>query len=115
MALSLDELNRASPEQAAAMLDGLYEHTPWIAAEALNERPFKSLAHLKHVMAQVLARATVDQQLALIRADPELAGKAMVAKTLTAESTHEQGKAGLTECTPDEFARIQKLNADYNA
>ena len=41
MALSLDELNRASPEQAAAMLDGLYEHTPWIAAEALNERPFK--------------------------------------------------------------------------
>ena len=115
MALSLDELNRASPEQAAAMLDGLYEHTPWIAAEALNERPFKSLAHLKHVMAQVLARATVDQQLALIRAHPELAGKAMVAKTLTAESTHEQGKAGLTECTPDEFARIQKLNADYNA
>ena len=115
MALSLNELNRASPEQAAAMLDGLYEHTPWIAAEALNERPFKSLAHLKHVMAQVLARATVDQQLALIRAHPELAGKAMVAKTLTAESTHEQGKAGLTECTPDEFARIQKLNADYNA
>ena len=56
MALSLDELNRASPEQAAAMLDGLYEHTPWIAAEALNERPFKSLAHLKHVMAQILAR-----------------------------------------------------------
>ena len=45
-----------------------------------------------------------DAQLALIRAHPELAGKAMVAKTLTAESTHEQGKAGLTDCTPEEFA-----------
>ena len=39
----------------------------------------------------------------------------MVAKTLTAESTNEQGKAGLTDCTPEEFARIQQLNADYNA
>jgi len=54
-------------------------------------------------------------QLALIRAHPELAGKAMVAQALTSESTQEQGKAGLTQCTPDEFERIQKLNGDYNA
>ena len=46
---------------------------------------------------------------------PELAGKAMVAKTLTSESTSEQSTAGLTNCTPEEFARIQQLNADYNA
>jgi N-carbamoyl-L-amino-acid hydrolase len=39
----------------------------------------------------------------------------MVSQTLTAESTNEQGKAGLTDCTPEEFARIQQLNADYNA
>ena len=51
----------------------------------------------------------------LIRAHPELAGKAMVSKTLTAESTNEQGKAGLTDCTPEEFATLQQLNADYNA
>jgi N-carbamoyl-L-amino-acid hydrolase len=57
----------------------------------------------------------VEKQLALIRAHPELAGKAMVSKTLTSESTNEQGKAGLTDCTPEEFARIQQLNADYNA
>ena len=56
-----------------------------------------------------------EAQLALIRAHPELAGKAMVSKTLTAESTHEQGRAGLADCTPEEFARIQQLNADYNA
>jgi beta-ureidopropionase / N-carbamoyl-L-amino-acid hydrolase len=56
-----------------------------------------------------------EAQLKLIRAHPELAGKAMVSNTLTAESTHEQGKAGLTDCTPQEFAQIQQLNADYNA
>ena len=59
--------------------------------------------------------ASLDEQLGLIRAHPELAGKAMVSKTLTAESTNEQGKAGLTDCTPEEFARLQQLNADYNA
>jgi len=53
--------------------------------------------------------------LALIRAHPELAGKAMVDKSLTAESSNEQNKAGLTHCTPQEFEKIQQLNRDYNA
>ncbi|MGH8847430.1 MAG: 2-oxo-4-hydroxy-4-carboxy-5-ureidoimidazoline decarboxylase [Polaromonas sp.] len=115
MALTLQQLNAASREEAAQLLDGLYEHSPWIAEKALDFRPFASLAHLKHVMAKVLDEAGTDAQIALIRAHPELAGKAMVSKTLTAESSHEQSKAGLTDCTPQEFANIQQLNADYNA
>ena len=115
MAYTLEFLNAASPGEAAQMLDGLYEHSPWIAAKALEQRPFKSLAHLKHILAQVLQDGGKDAQLALIRAHPELAGKAMVSKSLTAESSNEQTKAGLTECSPEEFARIQQLNADYNA
>jgi len=112
---TLDEFNRASPAEAELMLDGLYEHTPWIAARAVQARPFRSLAQLKHAMADVLDKAGVDAQLALIRAHPELAGKAMQAGTLTPESTGEQTRAGLTACTPEELARIQQLNRDYNA
>ena len=115
MALTLEQLNSASAEQAAQMLDGLYEHTPWIAQQALTQRPFKSLAQLKYAMTRVLADAGEQAQVKLIRAHPELAGKAMVSKTLTAESTQEQTKAGLTDCTPEEFAKIQQLNANYNA
>ena len=115
MPLTLDQLNQASEADATRMLSGLYEHSDWIAERALAHRPFKSLAHLKYAMTQVLEQAGRDAQLALIRAHPELAGKAMVSKSLTAESTHEQTQAGLTDCTPDEFARIQQLNADYNA
>jgi len=115
MALTLEQINRASLIEAAQLLEGLYEHSPWISEQALSERPFKSLAHIKHAMAQVLEGAGHAAQLALIRAHPELAGKAMVSKTLTAESTNEQTKAGLTDCTPEEFAKIQQLNADYNA
>ncbi|OUM00609.1 2-oxo-4-hydroxy-4-carboxy-5-ureidoimidazoline decarboxylase [Variovorax sp. JS1663] len=115
MALTIEQLNAASADEVAALLDGTYEHSPWIAQRAAAARPFRSLAHLKHALVQAVAQASAEEQLGLIRAHPELAGKAMVSKTLTAESTHEQGKAGLTECTPDEFAKIQQLNADYNA
>ncbi|WP_119153536.1 2-oxo-4-hydroxy-4-carboxy-5-ureidoimidazoline decarboxylase [Caldimonas tepidiphila] len=112
---TLDQLNAAAADEALALLDGLYEHSPWIAERALAQRPFRSLAHLKRAMVEVLAEAGRDAQLALIRAHPELAGKAAVAGTLTAESTHEQSRAGLTHCSPEEFARLQQLNADYNA
>ena len=112
--LSLDQLNQASREAFTALLDGTYEHSPWIAASAWERRPFKSLAALKHGLVAAVRASGREAQLGLIRAHPELAGKAMVAKTLTAESTHEQGKAGLTACTPDEFARIQVLNDSYN-
>jgi N-carbamoyl-L-amino-acid hydrolase len=115
MTLSLQLLNAAPPGEAAKMLDGLYEHSPWIAEQALAHRPFRSLAQLKHAMTQVLEQAGRDAKLALIRAHPELAGKAMVAKALTAESTNEQSTAGLTDCTLEEFAKIQQLNAAYNA
>ena len=115
MPLTLTQLNAASQAEFVALLDGTYEHSPWIAERAWAKRPFATLAALKHALVEVLREAGRDAQLALIRAHPELAGKAMVAKTLTAESTNEQGKAGLTACTPEEFARIQQLNADYNA
>ena len=114
MTLTLDQLNQASPDEAALLLDGLYEHSPWITGEALAKRPFKSLASLKYAMVLVLEAAGRDKQIALIRAHPELAGKAMVSNTLTTESTNEQSKAGLAHCSPNEFAKIQKLNADYN-
>ena len=70
---------------------------------------------MKHALVRATRAGGREAQLGLIRAHPELAGKAMVAKTLTAESTHEQGKAGLTACTPEEFTRIGELNAAYNA
>jgi 2-oxo-4-hydroxy-4-carboxy-5-ureidoimidazoline decarboxylase len=54
-------------------------------------------------------------QLTLLRAHPELAGKAAVRGELTAESTREQSGAGLSQCSPEEFAKLQRLNSDYNS
>ncbi|MCS0583065.1 2-oxo-4-hydroxy-4-carboxy-5-ureidoimidazoline decarboxylase [Massilia pinisoli] len=113
--LTLETLNAADEAGFTALLDGVYEHSPWIATRAWAKRPFATLAQLKRGLVEAVRAASRDEQLGLILAHPELAGKAMVAKSLTAESTNEQNKAGLTNCTPDEFATIQKLNADYNA
>ena len=115
MALTLEQLNAASPEQALALLDGLYEHSPWIAQAALARRPFASLAALKLALVDVVRHAGRDKQLALLRAHPELAGKAMVAGSLTAESSNEQSKSGLTNCSPRELEKLKALNAAYNA
>ncbi|MEN9670410.1 MAG: N-carbamoyl-L-amino acid hydrolase [Pseudomonadota bacterium] len=115
MTLTLQALNSASADEATQMLDGVYEHSPWIGAQALSQRPFRSLAHVKYSLVQVLEAAGLDAQKGLIRAHPELAGKAMQSQTLTAESTNEQSKAGLTQCMPDELAQIAKLNAAYQA
>jgi N-carbamoyl-L-amino-acid hydrolase len=115
MPLTLAQINAATPEDAAQWLDGLYEHSPWIVQQALQSRPFQSLAQFKHCMARVVSKAAPAAQLALIRAHPELAGKAMVSQTLTIESSNEQNKAGLTQCSPAELEKIQQLNAAYNA
>ena len=115
MTLTLNQLNASTLTEFINLLDGTYEHSPWIAEQAWGQRPFASLAQLKQTLAGVVRNASDQAQLALIRAHPELAGKAMVSNTLTAESTNEQSQAGLTGCTPEEFARLQQLNADYNA
>jgi N-carbamoyl-L-amino-acid hydrolase len=114
-ALTLEQLNTLDQAAFTQALDGVYEHSPWIAQQAWAQRPFPTLTALKYALAKVVRQASSDQQLALIRAHPELAGKAAVAGQLTQESTNEQSKAGLTHCTADEFAKLQQLNADYNA
>jgi N-carbamoyl-L-amino-acid hydrolase len=89
----------------------IYEHSPWVVEEAAKHAPFRSLAHLKHTLARVVREAGRDKQLELLRAHPELAAKA----AMTAESTSEQSAAGLSNCTPPEFAKLQQLNADYKS
>ncbi len=115
MTLTLQTLNAAAATEFSECLRGVYEHSAWIAERAARQRPFASPAQLKRALVEVVRESGRDAQFALIRAHPELAGKAMVAKTLTAESANEQSVANLAACTPGEFATLQKLNADYNA
>jgi N-carbamoyl-L-amino-acid hydrolase len=113
--LTLAALNAASPAEFARLLDGTFEHSPWVVGRAAPLRPFASLEQLKLAFVRVLREATDDERLALLRSHPELAGRAMVSNVLTAESNDEQSRAGLTACSPEEFATLQRLNAAWNA
>jgi beta-ureidopropionase / N-carbamoyl-L-amino-acid hydrolase len=68
--LTLQQLNQATLAEAKQMLDGVYEHSPWIAEEALTQRPFASINHLKHAMAHAVLSAASEKQLTLVLAHP---------------------------------------------
>jgi allantoate deiminase/N-carbamoyl-L-amino-acid hydrolase len=110
----LSDLNRLDVPDFVAALHGIYEHSPWIPERAAAFRPFASGAALKLALQDVVTRAGRDAQLALLRAHPELAGKAAIAGELTVESTGEQAASGLDRCSAQEYADLHALNAAYS-
>lgn len=113
--MKLADLNAADRTAFVAALGGIFEHSPWVAEAAFAARPFHDVDQLHAAMVAAVHGAPRERQLALIRAHPELAGRAMVRNELTADSTSEQAGAGLTQCSPQEYARLVDLNARYNA
>ena len=98
-----------------AALGFAFELSPWVVERAWEARPFATVEQMHAAMMAVLDAATTADKLALIRAHPELAGKAAIAKALTAESNAEQASAGLDRLTPEEFERFHQLNSAYAA
>jgi urate oxidase len=111
--LTLDQVNALGREEFVARLGALFEGSPWIADEAWNARPFASRDALHAALARVVAQAGRERQLELIRAHPDLAGRAAIAGELTRESTREQSSAGLDRLTPEQHQRFTRLNGAY--
>ena len=98
-----------------ALYGGIYEHSAWVAQEAAgNVIASEGLEQIAVIMADCVDNASTERQLALIRAHPDLAGKAQLAGELTLDSTTEQSKAGLDQCSADEYAQFQTLNDRYH-
>jgi N-carbamoyl-L-amino-acid hydrolase len=113
--IALEQLNALPAGEFMTALASIFESSPWVPARVADMRPFASRLHLHEAMCKAVMDADVADQLALIRAHPELAGRAAIRGELTAESTREQKAAGLSACAPEELASIQSLNAAYSA
>ena len=113
--MTLAELNALDRSEFVRRLGGVFEHSPWVADRAFDARPFSSIDALHGAMVAIVERASESEKLALLRAHPELAGRAAIRRKLTADSTHEQQGAGLDRCSPAEYARLHDLNARYSA
>ena len=111
---SLAAVNAMSPEEFVNALGAIFEHSPWVAQRAAEKRPFGTLQQLHDAMAKAVRAADADERIKLIRAHPELAGKAAMRGELTEESAREQHGAGLDQCTPEQLTQVQQLNRRYN-
>src|SRR5262249_25833886 len=111
--LSLDNLNAADKAGFAAALGDIYENAPWVAEAAHQQRPFARVQALYQAMISTVRAASKDQQLALIKGHPDLAGKAARAGTMTRDSTAEQASAGLDRLSDAEFEEFHHLNNAY--
>ncbi|HRP24558.1 MAG TPA: 2-oxo-4-hydroxy-4-carboxy-5-ureidoimidazoline decarboxylase [Thauera sp.] len=111
--LTVQALSALPQADFVARLEGIFEHSPWIAERAWSRRPFASVVELHAALLAVLDAASEAEQLALICAHPELAGKEAEEGTLTTASTGEQRGAGLDQCSKEELHRLRSLNKAY--
>ena len=113
MKLAIEEINLLGREEFVSRLGLAFEDSPWVADGAWSSRPFESVDELHGAMVRVVEDAPDEQRMALIRAHPDLAGKAAVAGELTPESEGEQASAGLDRLTPEEYDAFTRMNASY--
>ena len=106
---TLADVNAMDLGRFAAAFGDVAEHSPWVAKAAAAQRPYATRDAMIAAFEKALHAASHDMQLLLIRAHPDLAGRAK----LTADSTNEQKSAGLDTLSADEFARFTELNDVY--
>lgn len=109
----LQGVNTLSPQQFVETFGGIYEHSPWVAEAAAKQRPFASMQQMKQAFSQAVQQAPESQKLALVRAHPELGHRMGIDPELSAESTQEQGSAGLDRLSPAEYRQLRDLNDAY--
>ena len=113
--LTLQQINTLDRERFVAALGSLFEGQTWILAAVWERRPFGSIEDLWGALRDTMEKAPEERQVNLLRAHPDLVGRAARAGTLSQESTAEQAAAGLNRLTQREIAAVQELNARYRA
>jgi len=111
--ISLPALNLLPRADFVHLVGPVFEHSPWIAEATWTQRPFASVESLHAALCETVKISSEEKQLALVRAHPDLVGRAALSGTLTSASTSEQASAGLNKLTPDEIALFQTRNTAY--
>ncbi len=109
----MEGINELDRRRFVERFGPLFEHSPWVAESAWSDRPFADADELFEALRAAMYAAPRERQLALIRAHPDLAGKAAIEGTLTRQSRSEQASAGLDRLTPDEYEAFTRTNAAY--
>ncbi|MBJ7537490.1 2-oxo-4-hydroxy-4-carboxy-5-ureidoimidazoline decarboxylase [Marinomonas transparens] len=113
--------SQLSETEFVSLLGSIYEHSPWVAEQLWQQKVqyptgyFDDIAKIKNAMREIVEQSTEEQKLILLRAHPDLAGKAALAGELTDASKTEQSGVGLDQCSEDELVHFLQLNDAYRA
>jgi len=107
--MTVADLNQMDRDAFVESIGWVFEHSPWVAQRAYAAKPFVSIDALHAAMVVEMRRATGDEQLALLRAHPDLGARAR----MSGSSTAEQAGAGLDRLSPVQFETLQRLNREY--
>jgi 2-oxo-4-hydroxy-4-carboxy-5-ureidoimidazoline decarboxylase len=111
--VELAAVNALGEREFVARFGGVFEHSRWVAERAWKSKPFRSIDSLHQAMMQVVAQANREEQLALVRVHPELAGAEAKEGTLTVDSSSEQGRLGFNRLDSNELEKMAELNRSY--
>ena len=111
--MTISELNQMTHDEFVRVVGPVFEDSPWIAEAASARRPFSGPGKLRELLFDVVRNSGATKQLALIRAHPDLVGRAALAGTLAPQSAGEQAAAGLSKLSTEEVKRFQDYNRAY--
>lgn len=111
--LTVEQASGMEREEFVRRIGPIFEDSPWVAERAWQRRPFSDFAELRDALTEEMHAASREEQVKLVKAHPDLAGKAAVAGELTPESTGEQASAGLDRLSQEEYEAFTRMNRDY--
>ena len=109
---TIDKINKSSQSEFIKIFDNIFEKAKWIAEKLYDQKPFSDFEELSSKILNIFETATKEKQLKILNSHPDLADKTKIS-SLTTESREEQSKAGLDQCSEEEFIEFKNLNEKY--
>src|SRR4030095_9278911 len=106
--MNLGELNARDRNAFVEALGWIFEDSPWVAERAWARPPFVSLEAPPQARIDVVQQASEPEQLALLRAHPDLGTRARISDA----STGEQRGAGLDRLDGGEHDALRGVRGE---
>ncbi|WP_373232880.1 2-oxo-4-hydroxy-4-carboxy-5-ureidoimidazoline decarboxylase [Cohnella sp.] len=109
MRITLSRLNEMDRASFTGELGTIFEHSPWVAEQVWEHKPFQSVETLLNEMMSVVLDASEDHIVGLLHAHPDLGTRIKLGHY----SAEEQRSVGLDSLTPEEYETFSVLNQTY--
>ena len=111
--MNIDSINELSKEIFIINFNNIFEKSIFITKKAESKRPYRDKEHMINIFLSIFDSLKKKSKIQIIKSHPDLGNKIKINSELTKLSQEEQRKAGLTDCTQQEFKQFNKLNSAF--